>query len=369
MPSLEPEADRSGMGQLAAFSCHQAEEPVLVLRGREDGFSPLGEEPGQLSDRLLGTAFERINAAGYDNLQRDQFFIDHLSVPSDITDGLFVLGLRATARNWNDTLQVGELADAHKLPGAADYEIFSVLVRDMEALEGWSRHGEVYSARLSDMPLQWLDISAEGASLYLPVVDALRGEPRTLLDYIREAGPETVIDIHLVDDTAVDFIGVAGCREPQTHRGLTMGVRPQWRGARDGVVAFSIGSASVGELDGDPYRGDTDCSEALPLLCFQPLEAPAPFELTPPDRTASAAIAAWSGGSVALSRPVRAATLQTLEEANSVCAAQFGEEWRMATFHEGLTGHTFTAFSEPLDPYTRAWVDIRDQPYGVCWRP
>jgi hypothetical protein len=69
-----------------------------------------------------------------------------------------------------------------------------------------------------------------------------------------------------------------------------------------------------------------------------------------------------------LTEPVAASRFATIAEANAFCSARFGREWRVADFMEGGRGFVFTATARQQVASQRAWVDIRDQPYGACWR-
>jgi hypothetical protein len=56
----------------------------------------------------------------------------------------------------------------------------------------------------------------------------------------------------------------------------------------------------------------------------------------------------------------------TLATANALCVAEFGAGWRVAEFHDGW-GWNFQAFGGLGKPAGRFWVNIDDQPGGVCW--
>jgi len=91
-----------------------------------------------------------------------------------------------------------------------------------------------------------------------------------------------------------------------------------------------------------PYTGDTSCSAALPVLCFDP-------------RT----------GVLDATQPVIGSTLGNRTAAAETCQAA-GAGWRMAEFHDG-GGWSVRGLRGPnLVPGTRYWVHINDQP-GNCW--
>ncbi len=108
----------------------------------------------------------------------------------------------------------------------------------------------------------------------------------------------------------------------------------------------------------DAYSGDTLCSAERPLLCVKRTGAANPGVVQ------GSCTSGWVGATLALSDPVRGDTLESPEHADSICAAQFGDGWRMVEFHEG-GGWTFWAHGD-ISPETRFWVWINDQDAN-CW--
>ena len=112
----------------------------------------------------------------------------------------------------------------------------------------------------------------------------------------------------------------------------------------------------------DGYNGDTACTTPLPMLCIRKsgpgFPLPVPVGLPNSDR-----YHLWSGGIVATTAPI---VPTTLAAANAACAAQFGTDWRLAEHHDGW-GWSFQAYGGVGDPKSRFWVNVNDQPNGVCW--
>lgn len=125
-------------------------------------------------------------------------------------------------------------------------------------------------------------------------------------------------------------------------------------------------AVDVGCGDCDPYVGDTPCARSLPLLCFRPGDAPPPAGLPPADRYHE-----WSGGQVQRSAEAVSPVFDELahiDDANARCAAEFGADWRLATFHDGW-GWNFRAYGLLPDTAVgdRFWVHVHDQARGNCW--
>ncbi|MGB1250149.1 MAG: fasciclin domain-containing protein [Candidatus Promineifilaceae bacterium] len=108
----------------------------------------------------------------------------------------------------------------------------------------------------------------------------------------------------------------------------------------------------------NPYRGDTPCNGALPLLCLQRTNA------GPPGHARDG----WAFGSVKATTPVRGTELSSRQRANEICAEAYGVGWRMAEFHDAqmgsaigwVSGHDMWA-SGSLPLSERFWVAIEDQ--------
>jgi len=124
----------------------------------------------------------------------------------------------------------------------------------------------------------------------------------------------------------------------------------------------TTGTVDVGCADCNAYNGDTPCTTALPILCI--LKAGPGFPLALPANVDNSDIYhLWSGGIVATTTPTPAPAKRS--GANARCVQEFGPGWRVAEFHDGWGWH-FQAFGGVTHP-SQLWVDIDDQPNGVCW--
>ena len=120
------------------------------------------------------------------------------------------------------------------------------------------------------------------------------------------------------------------------------------------------GVALVGaDAKTNPYRGDTYCSEQLPVLCFFRDYSAHPTPEPPYLRYDRQ----WAGGRVRITAPISGERLTSSSVGNQLCADTFGQGWRMGEFHDGYLGNggwQFWAYGGmALD--TRFWVHIDDQ--------
>lgn len=148
-------------------------------------------------------------------------------------------------------------------------------------------------------------------------------------------------------------IAAPDCQPPR--KGLTWGLLRT--NQPTGTVRVGCGNNKC-----EPRRGDTPCTEKLPILCIRksgpgfPLPKPATVD-------ASSRYNRWSGGVIGTTQ----ATVppKTLQEAHALCEQEFGEHWRVAEHHDGW-GWAFQAYGGVGDPNSRFWMDINDT-NGTCW--
>jgi hypothetical protein len=110
----------------------------------------------------------------------------------------------------------------------------------------------------------------------------------------------------------------------------------------------------------DAYSGDTDCSEARPILCIRIDSSP------DPGVTPSGFYYGWTGGHIATTLPVQGDALQSLDHVNATCAEYFGPGWRMAEFHDGGGAWNWHAYGD-VRADMRFWIYLDDQP-SSCWQ-
>lgn len=115
----------------------------------------------------------------------------------------------------------------------------------------------------------------------------------------------------------------------------------------------------------NPYRGDTGCAAALPMLCIQQ-----DFSY-PPEANSSGYdyYDGWAFGNMMVTEPIPGDQLVSRAAANEICSQIFGQNVRMAEFHDGnlgakigsQSGHDFWAYGG-LENGQRFWVAVNDQP-------
>lgn len=346
----------SGMALLQAYRCHRAETKHIVVRGVEDGFSPQGHEPIRIHPRIATPRLISMAVGGsYDNSQMDRFVIDYFELPSNVSRGLFVVGLRANGANDNDSIQIGDLGTM--LSVDEEPRIFQELVPRLASADGWQKHGDLHYAEFDAIRFRRSATTLRRGPSFRPAA----GPVRTLLDYVRAGEAPRVVDVQIADDTSVDFMAVAYCQEPPRGTGVTLTTHGLGGEPIPGIVIFAC---TVGPNDQhvcDPYVGDTACETPLPIICFRAMDAPVPRNL-PANHHLH-----WSGGAVATTGPVPASRFATIGDVDRFCAAQFGPDWRTATYHDGGRPGLFSGFGRLDESLERAWIDIRGQPYATCW--
>jgi hypothetical protein len=139
-----------------------------------------------------------------------------------------------------------------------------------------------------------------------------------------------------------------------THAGMSWKVLEQRSNA---LVLLGVDSQT------NPYKGDTPARSSLPVLCLNVNKSTVPAGIKPDFYNG------WARGTVALTPSVPGTQLDSRAAADSLCAYNFGDGWRMAEFHDGRFGanlsqiggwHFWASGTIPIG--TRFWVAINDQP-------
>lgn len=354
-PTEEVAAAFSGALLLEQYQCRRGETAGMIIRGVEDGYRPGNREVGRF-ERFVPNRLASIGLRNYDDRRPDAELFDYFELPQDTVSGLFVVRLTQPTAQENDNLILGSLADNNSLGRDSGGNVFSESIVTLEEQPGWSRRTDIYWVALEDVVLQ-------------------SGE--TLVDYVRAPHRDGVIDLEITDDTAVDFAGVAFCIEPAQQTGLTFWVdaveaspsastRPADEPHNDSYIVATCANDPGTRPSCEPFLGDTRCNRSVPLICFKPDQRPYPNHIDFTGRLADIEGGFWSAGELALTSPVPGNQFATIDDANSYCRSEFGDEWRVADFHLDAQGFRFWG-SGNTSYSGRAWVDIRDQPYGTCW--
>jgi hypothetical protein len=148
------------------------------------------------------------------------------------------------------------------------------------------------------------------------------------------------------------------------------GLMPYWSGIQadssscKGVTwTLRQQDANVANVGSDrstnPYRGDTECGEKLPLLCIQ-------RDYTQPP--SSSYYQGWAYGTIKVTAPIQGYQLKGMGAADLICSQAYGAGWEVVEYHDGnlglaigaLSGHDVWAFGN-LPSGQRFWVTISDQ--------
>ncbi len=343
-----------GMEILKAMRCPRGEIKRIFLRGIEDQYSPNGHEPARIHDRLLvleGYKHHAKTARTYDEGGLDKYFFDFMEVPSNISSGIFMMGIQSLASNSHEHISLGDAFDLDYTASITAPYVAGYTVRELNGEQGWTHQNGIYYGALQDLKL-----SEAGEHIR---------EISTLLAYIQlgetSDNAARIVDVHTSDDIQVDFVAMAVCELPKTTMGLTLA---EYTGFQKSLptIAYLSCVDDISLKMCNPFTGDTQCSAALPMACFKEENLP-----VPPAAAAHGNLREkWSGGSMAYSPTVRGDDFQTIAQANAYCAAQFGKNWRVLSWHDGGGGQ-MSVMTKFRKPGQRAWVDIKDQPYGTCW--
>lgn len=346
---------RTGMEILNAYACGRGETKQILVLGVEDGFSPAGSEAGFIRPGRTHAAWlPRVSAGQYDQVNEDQAFTDSFKVEGRIAGGLFVVAARSLNGGDNDTLNLGALAgDPNAGPGVW---IGGDLVSALRAGDLWSVEGDVLHVDMGRVPMR--------DPLGAPDPEGRPGREarQSLLSYLNAGAGGGWLDVFVQDDTAIDFMGLALCRPPDTAKGVTLMPIPLSGPEHRGLIHLGCHNVRDADRRCDPYVGDTPCATALPVACIRPGNLPAP--LNAKGRTVTSQ---WSGGDIAVTEPVRGDRFHTVAEVHAFCRQQFGRDWRVATLHDGGRNQSVSGRGDRTTVTDRVWADIVDQPHGTCW--
>ncbi len=339
-----PRPSRNGMEILTAFQCSKPERKVILVRGVEDGFSPVGREPNFIRPGRAGPGVRSIVQGGsYDQSEEDLAFTDSIAVPEGVGNGLFVFSLKSLRGAANDSVMIGNLTSLSSpvLGGAA----LALPVADLPGQAGWQVDGAVLSARLEDVRLR-------------PSNTGRPGGHRSLLELLKAGG--RWIDVMVSDDTSVDFIGVALCVGPPGGKGVTYA--PANYGNVTGLALLGCVMRRDDRYRCDLLEGDTPCDTPLPMACIHAVDAAMPARFNKFYHAGD-----WTGGRLAAAPPTPASRFRTIAEANSYCAANLGKDWRVLSVQDSLYTNFAIGHGRSADFEPRAWVDVFDRPYTTCW--
>lgn len=312
------------------FKCGQGEKKQLIVRGKRDGFSTAGSEPTNVNARVPMPSYNGTFSRKYDVRTTNDYFMESLNLPANVTSGRLMLGLKGLGGDLDtDGMYIGNLS-------AGSTNRVNYRYSGQWSMPGWSQSGSDHVANFSSISLQ---------------------SGQSLESHIRASGDQ-FIDVIVQDDHSVDYVAASVCVGAEK-KGMTWGLNTPRPEPVNGVAHFAC---KVTSGDCDPYKGDTLCKTALPILCINPMGLKKPANLT------ESRWNKWSGGILGTTAPTAAPA--KLSDANKMCAKEFGKGWRVAQHHDSASGRSGWALSGYGNAGTmgkRYWTDIDDQPNGVCW--
>lgn len=350
----------AGYKMLEDFQCRYGETKHIFMNGLDDNFTLGNSEPGKISARLAHMPGHPANGPymrDYDESGKDKNLVDYFSIPPKTMRGVFATRIQPKGDYDNDYISLGDFSvhrvDLHYIDSLA----FSSVLNELSSQDGWSHHGAgLYSVQLSDIIFKFID----------PEAFNIDREYSGLLEYLQDQKQDSIVEVMIADDIAVDFTGFAICTEPKDPLGLTF---YQHKAMKTMQAEFEVLTCDSGLFDYpcNPIYGDTVCSESLPVACFKDVGLPVPdLDINLPEVVKYHINGYWSGGLLKFTSPVRGQDLKTLQEANNLCAGEFGDTWRVLDFHDGGKKNVIAPITDSV-PESRFWVDIKDQPKGTCW--
>ena len=356
----------SGYQHLTEHHCRFGQTRHMRIRGQDDNFAFGEPELTRAPDHLKaypGLLSNSSQQRNYDETGPDLQFSDWVELPKNIVSGTLAIRLQTRDDFIEDFISIGDLSAQDAENEFWNGYAFHSRLRDLERREGWTHHGNgLFTVRLSDLNFRWNEDDVYETAI------ADRRKWTSLLPYLAAKPDVERIDILVSDDTAVDFVGLVFCTEPQQPRGVTF-AEVSWIARQTDDFQVVSCSPGIREKSCNPFYGDTLCSEEHPLGCYRDTARPAPTEKAAATLNSLAydrVLRTWGGGDLEFTEPVRGDSFTTLDDAVALCRARFGADWRVLDFHDGGHRHVATYPSESK-LLGRFWVDIRDQPKGTCW--
>jgi len=351
----------TGLEMLVEYQCPFGTTKEIFLYGIDDNFALENLEPSRQSERLAHLPEHPANfpfKRDYDELGQDKVFIDYFELPLNVYRGLFVVRIMPSSDYGTDYISLGDFADMGSDFKKLNQSTFGVWLNDFESSNNWTRTPSgIYSARLEDINFQ---------SNFPDNEDFLIRDFEGLIPYLKVQVERPVIEVMVTDDTAIDFTGMAVCIEPIERKGVTY---TELKTANFSPKDFLVLTCDqeLTALPCNPVYGDTLCSEARPVACYQDNRRPSPKLSSNSSKTEKSKIQKhWIGGDLKFTSPIRGDYFKTLSDVNQYCTQSFGEGWRVLSYHDGGTKAVVSPRSANV-PDERVWLDIKDQPRGTCW--
>lgn len=334
--------------RLEKYQCGPAETKMIVMGGVEDGYDPAGEETTILSD----SAKAYLEIAGsvptrsYDDPAQNRYFSDAFEIPARTFHGIIAIGMEERSRLHNDGLNMGYFNGRSRY---LDEDNHGNSISKI--METWRQDKGYVWADLDALKLTKFTKKDKGSS------EVSGYSHLSLLDGIRRNN-DRVFEVHLSDDTIVDFIGFALCLEPEESKGNVFA--KIHHGGSDITINFGDEFVNLYSFRGD-YAGNLSCRESRPIPCIddQNLKAPEAFtEFTN---------GLWSGGYIKFTEAVAGNRFKTEDEVDAFCAAKFGDAYRSVNMKDGMWQGSIVGYGEYPEGYDEFWVSIKDSSHQNCW--
>ena len=326
---------------IANFRCPYSDTRHVIMHGKPDAFNEdVHEKPLGLREKLKkypGLVTNLYGERDFDDLSQDKSLWDYFILPQNITQAMIVIGVDTKHFDYNDIVKIGNFEPRT-----------DSLLNKFEAL---------YANKIKSQGWQVTE------NLLIGNFAKLTQDDISLLDYLNTSEDDSVLDVFIGDDIAVDFAAVIACTRNTQPKGMSFtDVRPVQEIPQN-IIVLSC-QMDITKEKCNPYRGDTVCATELPVACIKDSDIQGP----PADLT-SGIHKYWSQADIALSPPIAGDKFITVDDVHSWCQSNFGSDWRVASYHDG-GGDTIAGWRyKPRDKKSdkRIWINIQDQNNANCW--
>ncbi len=338
----------SATDRLEKYRCRAGETKQVIMGGIEDGYNPAGDEPTTLSKSAkaylekAGTPFTR----SYDDPSQNKYFSDAFKIPARTYHGIMTIGLEERSRLKNDRIVLGYADKTNRHLGNDNHgSDISTLLETWQQADGyvWS---SLDVPKIVIYEKQGKEGWVNSGFSHLSILDAIR------------RNNNRVFEVHISDDTIVDFIGFALCLEPADHKGAVF-YKYHYSG-KASTLNFGTGFVNMYSTGG-AYDGDVYCTELRPIPCINDQN------LAAPNIVSSTTDGIWSGGYIKFTDAVAGNTFKTEDEVDAYCGTLFGQEYRSVNSKDGSWMGALVGYGEYPEEYDEYWVHFKDSPHMNCW--
>jgi len=183
-----------------------------------------------------------------------------------------------------------------------------------------------------------------------------------LLSGIRDRKKDEILNVRVVDDTQVDFIGFAICLEPKNKKGLVYNSAHYL--TIDAYKSLPPNHVFLNNsvIDGKVCAtgGCLSCDMARPVACIKDENLPAPDDYGDFRNV-------WSGGYIDFTPAIPGASFKTEDDVDRFCQKNFGESWRHLNGKDGNWQGGIIGIGQIPEEHSEFWVGMKDSPHHNCW--